>query len=233
MAAKQQPEVVYPVTDDMGEHEIQRLIAELLRPMLARWLADRRIVGHAGADQFIYYERGNPAKRVAPDVYVLPGVPQELLIPSWRVWETGIVPSFVLEIVGDDIRKDYDDCPTIYDAIGVQELAIFDPHAGSRSRHRIRWQMYRREHPDAPLARVEATPGDRVRSSVLDAWLRAVAEGDSVRVRLGVGSDGDELYPTEAEAERAAKEVERAGRLEAEAELARLRDLLATTRGPS
>jgi hypothetical protein len=47
-----------------------------------------------------------------------------------------------------------------------------------------------------------------------------------VRLRLGLGTEGEELYPTEAEAERAAKEAERAGRLEAEQEVARLRLLL-------
>ncbi len=37
----------------MGEHELQRLIAELLRPLLERFLAERGIVAHAGADQFV------------------------------------------------------------------------------------------------------------------------------------------------------------------------------------
>lgn len=47
------PPLVYPEADDMGEHELQRLIAELLRPLLERFLAERGIVAHAGADQFV------------------------------------------------------------------------------------------------------------------------------------------------------------------------------------
>jgi hypothetical protein len=62
-AARKRPVVVYPETDRMGEHEIRRLIAELLRPMIARYLAERGVVAHAGADTFLYYVEGDPASR--------------------------------------------------------------------------------------------------------------------------------------------------------------------------
>jgi hypothetical protein len=234
-APREQPDLaIYPVNDDMGEHELQRLIAELLRPMLARFLAERGIVAHAGADQFVYWARGNPTKRAAPDIYVLPGVPQDLVIPSWKTWETGIVPSFVLEIASEAISKDYDDAPVLYDELGVKELVIFDPRArpGSRSR-RVRWQVYRRLRGRG-LIRVEVSQGDRARSKMLGCWLRAVGTGNAVRIRLALGARGDELYPTEAEAERARAEAERARaeaeRARAEAEIARLRSLLARTK---
>jgi hypothetical protein len=202
--------VLYPETDDMGEHELQRLIAELLRPMLARFLAERGTVAHAGADQFIYWARGAPTKRIAPDVYILPGVSQDIVISSWKTWETGIVPSFVLEVATDNFTKDYEDNPALYGELGVEEYVIFDPQArpGSRSR-RVRWQVYRQVRRRG-LVRVEVSQSDRVRSKQLRAWLRAIGGGDAVRVRLGLGPRGDELYPTEAEAERAAREAERA-----------------------
>ena len=47
----------YPESDDMGEHEIQRLIAELLRPLMDRFLVEKRRPAHVGADQFIYWKR--------------------------------------------------------------------------------------------------------------------------------------------------------------------------------
>ena len=111
----------------------------------------------------------------------------------------------------------------------------------------MRCQVFRRLKRRG-FVRVEATQGDRVRSKVLGAWLRAVGQHDAVRLRLGLGSEGEVLYPTEAEAERAAKESERAakeseraakeveraakeserdGRLAAEAEITRLLALLA------
>lgn len=103
--------------------------------------------------------------------------------------------------------------PRLYGDLGVQELVIFDPHVRPdlRSR-RVRWQVYRRIRRRG-LVRVEVMQSDRVRSKNLGVWLRAVGAGEDVRVRLALGPHGDDLYPTEAEAERAAKEQERAQRL--------------------
>ncbi|HQY63403.1 MAG TPA: Uma2 family endonuclease [Polyangiaceae bacterium] len=241
-AKKRARDDLYPASDDMGEHEIQRLIAELLRPLLARFLAEHARPGevaHVGADQFIYWQEGKPGSRLAPDVYVLPGIDPDIAIRSWKIWETGVVPSLAFEIVGDDVTKDYEDGPAQYDELGVEELVVFDPHATATSRTRVRFQVFRRLKRRG-LVRVDATQGDRVRSKVLGAWIRAVGHGDAVRLRLGLGPEGQTLYPTEAEAERAAKEseraakeseraareAERAGRLAAEAEVARLRALL-------
>ncbi len=240
---KSSPRVVYPETDHMGEHEIQRLIAELLRPLIERFLEHQKKPAHVGADQFIYWEEDNPACRLAPDVYVLPGVDRDVAIASWKTWETGVVPSFALEIVGSDVGKDYLDAPAEYAKLGVTELVVFDPHATSTSRTRVRWQVFRRVAKRG-LVRVEVSQGDRVRSKVLGAWLRSLGAGGSLRVRLGVGSTGDTLFPTEAEEERAAKEQERAAkeqeraakeqerarRLEAEAEITRLKELLDNAR---
>ena len=218
----------------MGENALHRLIAELLRPMLARFFDERGVIANVGANQFIYWAPGHPTKRIAPDVYVLPGIDPGLAVASWKSWETGVVPSFVLEVASDDYTKDYEDNPVLYDELGVKELVIFDPSArpGSRSQ-RVRWQIYRRVRGRG-LVRVDVSQSDRVRSKLLGAWLRVVGSGDALRVRLALGSHGDELFPTEAEAERAEKERERAekerersGRLRAEAEVERLRVQLA------
>jgi len=247
------PAVVYPETDEMGENALHRLIAELLRPMLARFFAERGVTANVGANQFVYWAPGHPTKRIAPDVYVLPGIDPDVAVPSWKTWETGVAPSFVLEVASDDYSKDYEDNPVLYDELGVKELVIFDPSArpGSRSR-RVRWQVYRRLRGRG-LVRVEVSQSDRVRSKVLGAWLRVVGSGDSLRLRLAQGVHGDDLFPTEAEAEcaekereraekereraekereRAEKERERAGRLRAEAEVERLRAQLAKRARP-
>src|SRR5215471_5656782 len=100
--ARRDDETLYPETDDMGEGELQRLISELLRPMLARFLAERGVVAHVGADQFLYAVKGDATRRAAPDIYVLPGIPQERIAPSWKLWEVG-PPSFCLEIVSRDV----------------------------------------------------------------------------------------------------------------------------------
>ncbi len=166
VTARRQVYARYPETDDMGEHELQRLIAEFLRPLLERWFAARSEVAHVGADQFFYWVEGDPTRRIAPDVYVVPGVAQNPPVASWKLWESSARPSFALEVVGQDIDKDYDDNPVLYAALGVRELVLFDPHATSRSRRRLRWQVFRRLKGRG-LVRVEVSNGDRVQSKAL------------------------------------------------------------------
>lgn len=211
--------VHYPETDHMGEDFLQRLIAEELRPLIARWFRSRRVRAFTGADQFLYWVEGDPTKRAAPDVYVLPKVDPGAVPASWQLWEVG-PPSFALEIVSRDVGKDYEDAPAEYAAMGAKELVIFDPGATSRSRTRVRWQVYRRLARRG-FVRVAQTTSDRVEVASLGCWLRAIGDGRDVRLRLGTGVDGGTLFLTEAE-----EEARR--RAEAEAEVARLRALLAS-----
>jgi len=201
----------YPTTKKMGEQSLQRWIIELLRPLVERWFAERGKPTFVGADQFIYYEQYNPKAVVAPDVYVMPGFPPGKSVPSWKVWETSTVPSFVLEVVSTKWKtKDYTDAPVRYDVLGVKEFLLFDPEPNPK-RGRVRWQRYRRLKSRG-FVRVEATNNDRIFSRVLGCWLRAVGEGEQTRVRLATGEDGEILFPTAEEAEREAREAERAAR---------------------
>jgi len=207
--------VVYPISDDMGEHELQTLMREMLRPLLARFLAARGIDAHAGSDQFIYWEKGNPAACVAPDLYVLPGVPQSRVIANWKTWEErGIAPSLGIEIVTGDVEKDYEEAPERYDALGARELVIYDTRLepGPRRIRRWRFQIYRRV--SGRFARVVATDDDRVRVRTLGAWLRVTGEAMERRLRLATGARGDTLVPTADEEARAL--LARAEGLEAE-----------------
>jgi Uma2 family endonuclease len=214
---------VYPETDDMGEHEVQRYISELLRALVVYWFATNQRVGHAGANQFFYWIQGDPTKSRAPDVYVIDGLPQDHPDQGvWKTWE-GHFPAFALEVVSSRRRKDYDEAPTDYDAMGTQELLLFDPAATARSRKRVRWQVFRRVR--GKLKRVAMSKADRVESRYLGCFVRAVTERGNTRLRLATGRRGDEFVPTESErlaraeveAERAEAEAERA---EAEAERA-------------
>ncbi|TAK29259.1 MAG: Uma2 family endonuclease [Myxococcaceae bacterium] len=210
--------VHYPETDHMGEDFLQRAIAEALRPLIARWFKSRRVKAFTGADQFLYWVEGDPTRRVAPDVYVLPKVDPDAVPTSWKLWEVG-PPSFALEIVSRDVGKDYEDAPAEYAAMGAKELVLFDPGATARSRTRVRWQVYRRLARRG-FVRVAQSSSDRVEVASLGCWLRAIGEGRDARLRLGIGIDGEELFMTEAEAANARADS-------AEAEVARLRALLA------
>jgi hypothetical protein len=203
--------------------------------MLARMLADSGKIANVGADQFIYFREGDPSCRIAPDIYVLPGVRAGKRIRSWKVWQEGFAPSFCFEVVSEDVRYDYEDKPVLYAEMGTSELVVFDPdsegHAG-----RYRWQVFRRLKGRG-LVRVEVSQADRVRAKELGVWLRQVGEGDDARVVPAFGKAGDELMPTPEEREareraekeqaRAEKERERAGRERAELEIKRLQAALA------
>ncbi|WP_136971133.1 Uma2 family endonuclease [Polyangium sorediatum] len=217
----------YPAFDDMGESALQRLMTELLRPLIARFLAERCIQAFVGADQFIYWIKGNAKAVVAPDVYVMPGLPSDVAPRCWKVWQTGVAPSFALEIIAEeDENKDVSQSPQRHDELGTRELVVFDPYVDVRS-GRTRFRVHRRDER-GKLVVVEATNADRVWSEVLGCMLRAVGGGDAMRLRLAVDAEGEELFPTEAEAaqeakrkaEEAARNAERKAEEAREAELA-------------
>ena len=237
IAANQDP-TIYPEEERVGEEMLQRWICEVLRPLLERFVNRPGAGGptFVGADQFVYYRQYDPHRRFAPDVYVIPGVPPETRVRSWKIWERGRAPSFALEIVSNDWEKDYVEAPERCGEAGVDELVVFDPGWSQRpGKSGARWQVFRRTDAGGFEA-VERHDRDRVWCESFGAYLRAVGFGDRTLLRIGVGEGGEQLFPTEAEAERAEKEAERAEkeaeraekeaeRAEKEAALARLRAL--------
>ncbi len=227
--AKRPDPTVYPASDDMGEPTLETFVRVVLLPLLERYLAARGLTAFVGSNQFIYWAQFEPTRSVAPGLYVVPGLSPRTQFDSIQTWVDGRVPSFALEIVSQDKRKDYVLAPERYAELGVRELVIYDPKAARRRGEGVVWQVYRRLAKRG-FVQVEATQADRVRSKVLGCFLREVrGPRGALELRLGAGPSGDELVPTEAEAERAEKERERAARLEAEAEVAKLRALLAQT----
>ncbi len=231
---------VYPASDDMGEPTLELFIRLVLVPLLERYFAARGLTAFVGSNQFIYWAQFEPTRSVAPDLYVVPGLAPRTQFDSIKTWQDGRVPSFALEIVSQDKGKDYVHAPLRYAELGVRELVVYDPKGARRRGEGAAWQVYRRLAKRG-FVQIEASLHDRVRSKELGCFLREVrGPGGALELRLGVGPDGDELVPTEAEAERAEKERERAekereraekereraARLEAEAELERLRALL-------
>jgi Uma2 family endonuclease len=188
---------VYPIEDDMGEGSLQRFISELLRVLVERWLEAKGKPTFVGADQYFYWEQYNPRECIAPDVYVLPGVAPGIAVGAWKVWETGIAPSFALEVVSQDVDKDYLKSPAKYARLGVEELVVFDPEHG-RDPARFLFQVFRKSKRG--LICVEATNADRVKSKILGCHLRAVGTGDDSRLRIATGFKGETLFPTDVEA---------------------------------
>src|SRR5262245_44601837 len=91
---------VYPSEDHLGEGSLQRFISELVRAQIEAYLASLGQTAFVGANQFLYWRQFDPSRKLAPDVFVLPGVRPGIKIDSWRVWERGgVTPSFALEVV--------------------------------------------------------------------------------------------------------------------------------------
>ena len=222
--------IIYPETDNMAENTLQRWMTEFLWTLVKRFLSQvcdgslahdntYRSLRASGpyfvsADQFWFYEKGDADKRVSPDVYVIAGVDPDKAVPSWQLWKLKTPPLFALEIVSENVNKDYVVSPSAYEHTKVQELVVFDPEApklidASRGRSRVRWQIWRRDTKGAWLAPLQSN-ADRVYCEALCCWLRLVGEGDQRKIRIATGPAGEDIFATEAEFERAEKDRERA-----------------------
>jgi len=186
---------VYRVEDDVGEHELQTYILEVLRPLIEGYLREQNIEAHVGSDQFIYWKQHDPQACVAPDIYVLPGVSQSIAIDVWKIWERGVVPSFALEVVGRDPHKDYEVSPRRYAELGVEELVVFDPFDGPG---RVAFAVYRKQ--DGALTRAQATNDEVVFSEQLRCHIRRIGRREETRLRIATGTRGETLVPTAREA---------------------------------
>ena len=82
---------------------------------------------YVSGDLLVFYEEGNRNVSVAPDVFVVFGVEDRLRM-SYRVWEEGKGPDFVLEVASPNTwREDVERKPGIYAGLGVSEYFLFDP----------------------------------------------------------------------------------------------------------
>ena len=80
------------------------------------------------SDVFISYRKGDPTAVVAPDMYVAFGACPPEGLSSYKLWEKP-VPAFVLEVLSPDpARRDLDGKLVIYEAMGVAEYWVHDPH---------------------------------------------------------------------------------------------------------
>ncbi len=129
-------EVVYlpPITVDYPDSDgkpmaetdvhIQQLI--YLREALSDYFRDDPNVYVAG-NLFVYYVEGDPSQVVAPDVFVVKGVPKGNR-RFFQVWKEGKAPDVVFELTSKKTR--YEDLGAkkgTYEVLGVQEYFLFDP----------------------------------------------------------------------------------------------------------
>jgi Uma2 family endonuclease len=174
--------------EKMGQGSKHAEAVKLFVDVSTRLRDEQQREAYIGWDVFVEWDPNDPRARVSPDMFVLDGQSPSITPSMWCTWEPGCdPPSFALEIVSPKSRaKDYDQNPMRYAALGVLELAIFDPEP--RGEDAFRLQLYRRSSRGQFL-RVYAGPGP-AESKVLRAWLVIVDGGAHVRLaRDAAGED--------------------------------------------
>ena len=125
----EQEEIEYPSSDGepMAESDITRDYMTYGVEALKLHFQGRSDV-YVSANSFVYYEEGNKAAVVAPDIYVVFGV-RKRQRDNYKIWkEAGIAPQFVLEITSATTQDvDQETKPETYRSLGVREYFQYDP----------------------------------------------------------------------------------------------------------
>jgi Uma2 family endonuclease len=240
-------EVEYPESDGlpMAESDPHRDEMTYLIEALKQHFRQRSDV-YVSGNLFLYYRQGDPSACVAPDVFVVRGVPSHRR-RRYLLWEEGAAPCMVIEVTSRSTRHEDDEKTQLYAGLGVQDFFRFDPE-GSYLRPRLQGfrlhgKHYRRMRPAADgslrcrsLDLTLLTEGSRLR------LIDAVSGGRLLRFEESIA--GQEAAETEAvlyaaraaqQAARAAQESVRAGqeaaaRREAEKRAAELEEEVARLR---
>jgi len=126
------PVIDYPSADGlpMAETPLHRQNLTDQIAMLSGWFADEPLVYVSGT-MFVYYVRGNRNKHVAPDVFVVRGIPKDKPRKTYRIWEEGKSLDAVMELTSQSTREeDEEDKFILYrDELKVPEYFLFDPYA--------------------------------------------------------------------------------------------------------
>lgn len=168
---------------------------------------------YVSGDLLLYYEQGNPKKFVVPDAFIAKGLKQKRR-RIYRMWVEGVVPQLVIETTSRKTKKkDTVDKPELYAKLGIHEYFLHDPTG---------------DYLDPPLQgyRLKESKYERV---VADAHGSLYSE--ELRLNLRIEDSELNLYHPEthqrllSNQEKVVKEAE--ARLQAEAEVAKLRAELA------
>lgn len=118
-----------PVEDGMLQNPIIEDIASILR-LRYKPRADSVLVS---GPTFILYDIDDPNARIAPDCYVVFDVDARAIVGhnSYRIWQWGKPPDFVLEIASESTAlNDLTTKRDIYARMGAIEYWRFDPSGG-------------------------------------------------------------------------------------------------------
>ena len=211
----------YPCSDGqpMGESDLH--ITCMLYVLAAlKWHFEKREGEgvYVSANSFLYYERGNPRAVVAPDVFVVLGVPGHLR-DSYLLWKEPKGPDFVLEITSASTRREDERRKRgVYAALGVREYFLYDPRGEYLMPPLQGFRLRDGEYTALPAVTMRSGAARSVHSEVLGLDLRDEREERMLRLHDPVAG---QYLLTYGESERA-REAETVARQSAEARIARL-----------
>ena len=129
LAIRRRREVYYPDGDGkpMAETNPHVSIIIQIREILRHWLrAVEKVCVYA--NMLFYFREGNPKARVAPDVFVVWGVPFDEMRRSYKIWEDKQAPQVIFEITSRKTQAtDLGKKRFVYARLGVSEYYLFDP----------------------------------------------------------------------------------------------------------
>ncbi len=211
----------YPETDGkpMAETDVHIDVLIYLREALRDHLRDDPRVYVAG-NMLSYYEEGNPAACVAPNVFVVQGVPKAER-RTYRLWEEGQPPTVVLEITSWGTRlEDLGTKRALYAMFGVREYFLYDPLGEYLQPPLQGYRLQQGEYQRIP-------PGSEGELASQELGLELRVEEGLLRL-VNPATGACLLTPGEVQA---AWRAEAAARRAAEAEVERLRTELTRQRG--
>ena len=124
-----------PTAEDLPESdekpvdsELQRLVADLLRNMLAG-IFKGRTDWFFGIDMGVYYSPDEP--EIAPNGFLsidVKSVKTKELRTSYGLWEEdGVIPQLILEVVSKSYRGEYTSKKDLYRNLGVLYYVVYNP----------------------------------------------------------------------------------------------------------
>jgi Uma2 family endonuclease len=209
-------EVEYPEADGqpMAETDthLEQMVDALMHPLKERYRNDADV--YISGNLFVYYEEGNPKAVVAPDVFVVFGVPKKLR-RIYKIWEEGRPPDIVFELTSrKTYREDLSDKRILYEELGVREYFLFDP-----LRDYLRPPLQGFRHQDGyyrPLLPDNLPDGEwQLESEVLGLTLQTATSASSVQAGSFL-----RLYDPQTERYLLSRAEEAEARRQAEAKLA-------------
>ena len=131
-------------------------------------------------DMFLYYEEGNPAASIAPDIYVV--LDHDLGKRGvYKFWEEGKPPDFALEVISPSSKlRNSQDERALYARLGIGEYFLFQPDTEARGQRLVGYRLWARptrsfrpsQTARCAARRLESRSAWRARTCGCAAWQR-------------------------------------------------------------